>query len=77
MTFLFGTVEYYEREFTMYTAKNHLKILSKDQILMIYSRLKDELLFDFVCAETIRKECIENLEVACFRLLNTEMRATS
>ena len=65
----FGTVEYFEREFLMYAAKSQIRLLSNDQILMVYSRIKDELLFDFVCAETIRKECFENLEVACSRLI--------
>jgi hypothetical protein len=75
MTVLFGTVEYFEREFLTYAAKNHLSQLANDQILMIYSRLKNELLYDFVCAERIRMECFENLEQACSKLKNSEMRA--
>lgn len=72
MTMLFGSVEYFEREFLTYAAKNHVRQLAKNEILMIYSRLKNELLYDFVCEEEIRIECFENLEQACSNLKNSE-----
>jgi hypothetical protein len=73
VTILFGTAEYFEREFLTYAARNNLNQMNNDQILMIYSRLKNELLNDFVCEESIRKECIQNLERACFMTRSLEL----
>jgi hypothetical protein len=77
VTVLFGTIEHFEREFLTYAAKNHLIRLSNNEVLSIYSILKDELLHDFICAEEIRLECLENLTRACSKFINSEMRATS
>jgi hypothetical protein len=73
VTVLFGTVEYFEREFLRYAAKSH----SNNEILTAFLRLKDELLHDFICSEGLRKECLENLSTACKNFKNLEMRATS
>lgn len=63
-TVIFGTVEYFEREIAKFAEKNHVSKLSDGQMSLIYSRLKNELLYDFVCDERLRKECLENLNVA-------------
>ena len=77
MTALFGSVEYFEKEIQNDAAQNHLNKLTHDDISMIYSRLKSELLNDFVCDERIRVECLENLTQASCRLFKLEMRSTA
>lgn len=74
MTTLFGTVEYFEREFATYTEKNNLIRLSDDQISALYSSLEYELLYNFVCSESIRMECFKNLAKAFSKYINSEMR---
>ncbi|MGE7766971.1 hypothetical protein [Peribacillus sp. NPDC096540] len=69
MTVLFGTVEYFEQEML-----RHLEICQmgkwtkEDEISLIYSRLENEILFDFVCDEKVRIECLKNLAYADKRL---------
>jgi hypothetical protein len=77
LTVVYGTIEYFEREFLKHAPKNHLIRPSNDEILLIFSSLKDELLHDFICSEGLRKECLENLHTACRNFKNPEMRATS
>ncbi|MED4454600.1 hypothetical protein [Metabacillus fastidiosus] len=64
MTALFGTVEYFEREIYNYLNENQLKKISEDSLYVITSQLKKEILYDFVCDERIRLECLENLKYA-------------
>ncbi|WNS77659.1 hypothetical protein RRV45_19620 [Bacillus sp. DTU_2020_1000418_1_SI_GHA_SEK_038] len=61
---LFGTVEYFEREIYNYLNENQLKEISEDSLSVVTSKLKKELLYDFVCDERIRLECLENLKYA-------------
>ncbi|WP_338030842.1 hypothetical protein [Cytobacillus citreus] len=61
---LFGTVEYFEREIYNYLNENQLKEISEDSLYVITSKLKKEILYDFVCDERIRLECLENLTYA-------------
>ncbi|MFJ7727893.1 hypothetical protein ACIQXV_17240 [Neobacillus sp. NPDC097160] len=77
MTVLFGSVEYYERELLHEAKQNHVNKQADDQISMTYSRLKSELLNDFVCEERIRVECLENLKQAFCRLFKPSIRATA
>lgn len=57
MTVLFGTVEYFEREIM-----NDLKCnISLSDII---SKLEDEILYDFICDERIRIECLNNIKTA-------------
>lgn len=68
MTILFGTVEYFEREI-LSTPDDLSKSLSKDEYLKsIYAKLENEVLFNFVCDEKIRIECLQNLQIAYERL---------
>lgn len=64
MTVLFGTVEYFEREMYNYLNENQLKEINGDSLAVIISKLQKEILYDFVCDERIRLECIENLKYA-------------
>ncbi|WP_312470305.1 hypothetical protein [Neobacillus sp.] len=77
MTVLFGSVEYFEKEILRVAAQNPLNRLTHDHISMICSRLKSELLNDFVCEERIRVECLENLTQASYKLFKLEMRVTA
>ncbi|MGG3798532.1 hypothetical protein [Metabacillus fastidiosus] len=61
---LFGTVEYFEREIYNYLNENQFKKISEDSLYVITSQLKKEILYDFVCDERIRLECLENLTYA-------------
>lgn len=64
MTVLFGTVEYFQRAIYNYLKENQLKEISEDSLYVITSNLKKEILYDFVCDERIRLECLENLKNA-------------
>jgi len=77
VTVLFGSVEYFEKEILNAAAQSHINNLTHDHISMIYSRLKNELLNDFVCEERIRVECLKNLTQASGRLFKLEMSATA
>lgn len=77
MTVLFGSVEYYERELLHEADQNHVNRHADDAISMTYFRLKNELLYDFVCEERIREECLENLTQAFCRLFKSDMCATA
>jgi hypothetical protein len=77
LTVLFGTVEYFEREFLTFASKENLSLLTNDQILMIYSKFKNEISNNFVCDERIRMECFQNLERACFKIKNLELCASA
>lgn len=77
MNVLFGSVEYFEQELQKVAAQNHLNTMTHEDISMIYSTLKYELLHDFVCAERIRVECIENLTQAFCRLSSSEICAVA
>ncbi|WP_246197223.1 hypothetical protein [Cytobacillus depressus] len=61
---LFGTVEYFKREIYNYLNENQIKEISEDSLNAITSKLKKEILYDFVCDERIRLECLENLKYA-------------
>ncbi|MEH7125070.1 hypothetical protein V7122_02010 [Bacillus sp. JJ1532] len=69
---LFGTVEYFEREIYNYLNENQLKELSEDFLYGITSKLKKELLYDFVCDERIRLECLENLKYAISKITQSK-----
>lgn len=83
MTVLFGTVEYFEREFMDYLSKVYPIYGSKeDSLKVIYSRIENNLFEGFVCGEIIKKEYFKNLlsayekfkEVCCVWLLREVMR---
>ena len=73
MTVLFGSVEYFEKEILSIAAQDQLNKLTHDHISMIDSKLRSELLNDFVCEERIRRECLENLTQASTRISQIEM----
>lgn len=64
MTVLFGTVEYFEREMINYLYECRIKGINDVSLSVITSTLKHEILFDFICDERIRLECLNNLEIA-------------
>ena len=64
MTVLFGTVEYFEREIINYVNDSRLKNISDVPLSDITSKLENEILYDFVCDESIRLECLNNLKYA-------------
>jgi len=68
MTVLFGTVEYFEREIINYLIDCRLKDISDVSLSDITSKLEYEILYDFVCYESIRLECLNNLKYAIDRL---------
>ncbi|HAQ06126.1 MAG TPA: hypothetical protein DCR24_00775 [Bacillus bacterium] len=68
MTVLFGTVEYFEREFEYYLAEVQKRNKLQDEIDAIHSKLKNEIMHDFICDENLREECLQNLSDACNKL---------
>ncbi|MGW6383784.1 hypothetical protein, partial [Peribacillus butanolivorans] len=69
MTVLFGTVEYFEQEMLRHLEISRMgKWTKEDEISLIYSRLENEILYDFVCDEKVRIECLKNLAYADKRL---------
>ncbi|XJZ26922.1 hypothetical protein ACF5W4_16590 [Bacillota bacterium Lsc_1132] len=71
MTVLFGTVEFFKNELLALAKRNQLERLTVKNTSRAYYTLKEELLFDFVCDEAIRCECLQNLEIAYKTLLNS------
>ncbi|MFP3511066.1 hypothetical protein SB775_15670 [Peribacillus sp. SIMBA_075] len=73
MTVLFGTVEYFVQEML-----SHLEIYQmgkwtkEDEISLIYSKLENEILYDFVCDDKVRIECLKNLAYATKRIRTKE-----
>ena len=61
MTVLFGTVEYFEKEMINILSKKGLTKISQEEILEVYSILEEEFRNEFVCAENVRLECLQNL----------------
>ncbi|PLR96810.1 hypothetical protein [Bacillus sp. T33-2] len=69
MTVLFGTVEYFEREIRDYLSSNQINSsIVAEEISQIQTKLENEILYDFICDERIRVECLQNLTYACDRL---------
>ncbi|RID82408.1 hypothetical protein D1953_18160 [Peribacillus asahii] len=69
MTVLFGTVEYFEQEVLRYLSVNQMGRWTKeDEISLVYSKLEDEILYDFICHEKLRIEYLKNLTFACNKL---------
>ncbi|WP_413307739.1 hypothetical protein AA0X95_08290 [Bacillus sp. 1P10SD] len=66
----FGSIEYFEKEITRFAKKERSVHLSREQVMEIYSEMKDELMNDFICDERIKKECIHNLNLASQRFLH-------
>lgn len=64
LAMLFGTVEYFEREIENYLISPSSKAFEENPLSIIYSQLKYEILYDFVCDEQIRLECLNNLRQA-------------
>jgi hypothetical protein len=64
LTVLFGTVEYFEKEIVNILKKRGFTSISMEQILDIISIIENEFRNEFVCAENVRIECLQNLMVA-------------
>ncbi|NHM30934.1 hypothetical protein [Neobacillus terrae] len=68
MTFLFGSVEYFESEL-LNTLENWQESGSVNASLKgAYQILLDDLCFDFVCDDNIKKECLNNLKSAFLKV---------
>lgn len=68
---LFGSIEYFEREMKRSFAKRkNFMDLSPNQVMEIQFKIKDELINDFICDVDIKKECLNNLNLASERFLN-------
>ena len=65
----FGSIEYFEEEMLSFAKRKSFMELSTNQIMEIQSEIKDELINDFVCDVDIKRECINNLNLAAERLL--------
>lgn len=61
---IFGTIEFFEKEILSYLYENQTKEKIEDPLTTITSQLEDELLYDFICDETIRIQCRRNLQNA-------------
>jgi hypothetical protein len=72
LTVLFGTVEFFEREILNYAINHQLRKIEDDHVSIIYSRMEDELKYDFVCDEKLRVECLENLSAAYQKILEND-----
>ncbi|WP_168412924.1 hypothetical protein [Bacillus salacetis] len=73
MTVLFGSVEYFENELTAYLANEEVNHVTTNQKLeFIFSTIKEEIAYSFICSETFRKECLENLRKAYSRVSDSK-----
>ena len=66
----FGSIEYFEKEMMNFAKRRSYIYLAREQVMEIYSELKDELMNDFICDERIKKECLHNLNLASQRFLH-------
>ncbi|MGF2617920.1 hypothetical protein FZC84_12825 [Rossellomorea vietnamensis] len=65
MTVLFGSVEYFERELNDYLVNQELSHLSIGQkIELTYTTIKEDIAHNFICSDTLREECLDNLNKA-------------
>jgi hypothetical protein len=69
MKVLFGSIEYFEKEILSYASQKSLMNIAYEQVMEIYSDLKNELINDFICEEKIKKECLNNLNLASKKFL--------
>ncbi len=70
MSVLFGTVEYFEKEIKEYLTDHQVEEVTEDHLSIITSKLETELLYDFVCDEKIRRQCLNNLIFASGNVKN-------
>jgi len=66
---LFGSIEYFEREIMSFAKRKSLITLSPNQVMEIHSGIKYELMNDFICDVDLKKECINNLNLASEKLI--------
>lgn len=66
----FGSIEYFEKEIMSFAKRRSYIHLAREEVMEIYSELKDELMNDFICEDHIKKECINNLNLASQRFLH-------
>ena len=70
----FGSIEYFEKEIMSFAKKRSYINLAREEVMEIYSELKDELkdelMNEFICEDHIKKECINNLNLASQRFLH-------
>lgn len=64
MTVLFGTFEYFHREIVNHLNEHGLKEKMEEELSFITTKLENEILYDFICDERLRRECIKNLRTA-------------
>jgi predicted deacylase len=64
LTVLFGTVEYFEKQIQNFLKEKGVFKTSTEQLSDVFSILENELLNEFICAENVREECLENLKKA-------------
>lgn len=76
MSVLFGTVEYFEREIIKYLKESHSQGIKNASIDDISIKLENELLYDFICADNIRLECLSNLKYVTDILKKKELVLT-
>jgi hypothetical protein len=72
LNILFGTVEYFAREIRHYLNDRPLNGEGKEILSTITTKLENELLHDFTCAESIRVECLNNLRMAIDRITGSK-----
>ncbi|MBB6444055.1 hypothetical protein [Bacillus benzoevorans] len=76
MNIIFGTIEFFEKEILSYLNENRTKERMEEPLTIITSQLEHELLYDFICDETIRMQCRRNLEDA-IQNVSQKMEAVS
>ena len=64
---LFGTIEYFEEEMLSFAKRRSFTQMAREHVMEIHSKIEDELVNDFICDDKIKKECLENLNLASQR----------
>jgi hypothetical protein len=64
---LFGTIEYFEKEMLSFAKRKNYTQMAREHVMEIHSKIEDELVNDFICDDKIKKECLENLNLASQR----------
>lgn len=68
VTTLFGTIEYFEREFKKIPVNPEQQLSKEERLKLVYTELENEVIHNFVCDEKVRQECLKNLQQAFMRL---------
>jgi hypothetical protein len=70
---LFGSIEYFEKEMLSFAKRRSYSEMAREHVMEIHSKIEDELVNDFICDDKIKKQCLENLNIASQKFLDKQL----